>query len=570
MKLALVAVVALAGCTEHVQLGADPFADVVALTVSPAATTIDIADLSEPARRIEYVATAELTDGSLRDVTSLVTWSTDNPYPGRFVSGGRYETSRDAAGHVAVSATAGHLSAAAALTVIITATVTDEAFPLPGDASALFPSGTPGIVGDPIHGPALTYPAPTTMFPQGLARILFQYRTGMANDAFRLRFDSDVLHLTVLTGSDRWLPDGPVWTVISSSHRGTDVTLAIDATASTAPGTIYTSTPVPLSFSRSAPGGALYFWSESAGGLVRTSLDASSSARLYPRAGDASCVGCHTISRDGRTIALGYGGEMLETLGTADLAVGIASVPKIPMGWATFSPDGTRLLIADKGNLSLRDASTGAGIGSPDGRIMLPGHPLATHPDWSPDGTQVAVALSTDVMNMDVKAASIAVIPVDGDTFGAPVILVPAGPMMDNNYFPRWSPDGRFLAYVNASSGSKGAKTAELRLIPATGGTPIRLRAASHAVGAAIDVPDLSNTLPTWGPLDGDRTWLAFTSARPYGAMVPTLIKPQIWIAGIDLSVAGDPSRPAFWLPSQDLTKIANTPVWSALPPPEP
>jgi hypothetical protein len=74
------------------------------------------------------------------------------------------------------------------------------------------------------------------------------------------------------------------------------------------------------------------------------------------------------------------------------------------------------------------------------------------------------------------------------------------------------------------------------------------LRAESEVAG--LEVPDLAATMPSWSPGSGDSiAWLAFSSTRPYGAIMPTAARGQIWISGLDLTRDGDPSFAAFWLP---------------------
>ncbi|MGE5183474.1 MAG: TolB family protein [Acidobacteriota bacterium] len=278
--------------------------------------------------------------------------------------------------------------------------------------------------------------------------------------------------------------------------------------------------------------------------------------------GGSSCVGCHAVARSGTEVAMGYGGETLQTISLPSLATGIsAATQKIPMGWASYSPDGTRLVVANKGVLALYDAKTGAPIGAGGGKVPLPPMRFATHPDWSPDGAYVAVALTgVAPTNQDVSAASIARIPFHADTWGPTEVIV-AATGSDNDYFPRYSPDGKYLAYVHATTAAHGAPDASLRLVPATGGTPIVL---ANAAGAA-------DTMPSWAPQQNQRAWLAFASARAYGVVVPGGGPSQIWITAIDLAHAAtssDPSAGAFWLPSQDVTVLNNNPVWSPSPTP--
>ena len=251
-----------------------------------------------------------------------------------------------------VNAIAGAIVGTSSLRVGITTTIIDSTFPPPLGVEDLFATGLPIVIGDANRSPVVVYPADNTAFPQGLARILFQHRGGQDNDAFRLAFDSDVLHLKVYTSADRWQPDGATWFLIAASHLGTPTRFTVDGASSTNPGTIYASAGTTLSFARSDPGGAVTYWSAATNGVMRANLGALTATPLYPREGDSSCVGCHTISRDGTKMAAGYGGETLQGLELPGLATSIsAPIEKIPMGWATYSPDGTMLLVADKGRV---------------------------------------------------------------------------------------------------------------------------------------------------------------------------------------------------------------------------
>jgi hypothetical protein len=555
-RLLVVAIVA--ACTEHVQLGDDGgIPGLVSVAVAPTSTTLEFPDLAAPDQTIAYAATGTFVDGTTRDITTLVTWTSDFAAPGGFAEpAGTFVATGDAGGHLVVRATSGELAGTAELAIVVTGTIVDPAFPPP--AGDLFPADA--MIGpEPDRQPVVRYPSSDTMLAPGVARPVFQHERGTGNDAFRLRFDSDVLHLTVLTSADRYVPDERAWTLIAGSHPGNTVELRLDATDSAAPATIYSSAPVILPFARATPDDRLYLFLDPVGIAI------GGFAATTPTTLLSGMACCHAVSRDGATMALARG-EKLETVALDD---GTPLVPadSIGMGSAAFSPDGELLLVADRGTLTLRDPKTGAPVGG-DGKVSLPPMTKATHPDWSPDGSAVLVAISDDVTNAEIKGGSIARLPFDAATqkFGPLEVLVDSTGDADNNFFPRWSPDGRHLAYVHATSTSRDAKNAELRLLPAAGGTPVPLRLASSRVGQIDDVPDLGSTMPAWTRGADGTTWLAFASTRPYGLVRPVKGASQIWVAAVDANREDDPSYAAFWLSCQDPTKVGNTPVWAPAP----
>ncbi len=560
--------VGTAACVRDVDLRGegDGLPGLIALEVVPAETTLALA-VTEPPAEARLSARGRFADGTTRDVTASVDWAADSGAQGGFAEPGVYTTSNAAGGRVTVRATSGSISATAKVTVILSHTIIDPAFPPPGGAAGLFSPENPIVVGDPARSPDIAYPAHETLLPVNLAPVLFQLHQGNGNDAWRLSFDSDFVHVVVLTGADRWQPEEWVWQLLARSNAGGPMTVTAAAGATAGPGVVYASLPTLVRFSASPVGGAVTFRADGEASIVGAELSAHATAPFYPPSAGGTCVGCHAVSGDGSRLAAGYGGERLQLveLATQNVLIGVDEGHE--MGWAAFSPAGDRVLIAHKGKLVLLDAGSGAPIGSPDGVVQLPAGTLATHPDWAPAGDAVAVALGSTVGNRDMKGGAIARIPYDADVWGEAQVLVSSSGDNDNNYFPRWSPDGRFIAYVHADSPSKGAPTAELRIILAEGGAPIGLRIASHRLGREDDVPGLGSSMPSWGPSDGAVDWLTFTSMRGYGVVLPDGGNDRIWAAGLDLSRVDegqDPSFAAFWLPAQDATQMNYAPVWAS------
>lgn len=554
LPLALLLSVAT-GCTETIELAHDPLEGLVELELVPGDATIRITDLAPPNHTLQYQAMGRFHDGSTRDVTQNVTWMIDDDTLGSFDPPGLFVASHAAVGRGRVSIATRDLSSMALLEVVVDATIVDATFPPPGPN--LFDPAKPVVSGDPLRSPRLLYPADATLFPHVVARTLFQLARGDSNDAVRLTFDNDLLHLRVDTGGDRWATDETVQRLLASAGVVAPLQTQLFATSAAAPGSVYAGAIGTLRFSQDLPRTAVYFWSSATSGIMRGNLDATSATKLD--AGSTTCVGCHAMSRDGTLIAMATDNGVtfeLQALEVETLQTTIAPTSARPMGFAAYSPDGTRLVVANDGALALYDARTGTSLGA----VPVPANRYATHPDWSPDGTSLAIALTAQTpTNYDVRAASIAVMSYNAGTWGAPQVLV-TGSNSNNNYFPRWSPDGQKLAFVRATTASRGALSAELMLIGAGGGTPMPLQVANRAVGAGEAI-DLANTMPAWGPRFGDRAWLAFASARPYGAIAPAG-GGQIWVTSVDLTATSDSSSPAFWLPCQDVTALNINPVW--------
>jgi WD40-like Beta Propeller Repeat len=567
--LVLLCCLVVAGCTETVPLGGGQLSGLISLELSPPAATATVTDLTAGPVAVKFTAIGRFIDGTRRDITHLVAWTVDNAAPGA-ITDGVYLTSNAAGGHAVVRARAlvgaSAVEADADIHVIVALELVDGVFPPPVGAEVLFTPGAKIDVGGP-RAPSLLYPSRDTMFPQDLARIVFQHQPAPGTDAFRWRLVSESLYLSVLTGGTRWQPDGAVWNVIAATHMGAEAALVIEAADSTQPGTIYAAAEARLRFARGGAGGIIYHWSNGNSAINRSTLSAESPTRLYPELPDTKCVGCHAISRDGKQMAFGYDGEFLRSVELAEMTP-ILTTPARPMGWTTFSPDGSMIVTADKGTLTLRDAASGNPIGPNSGRLPIASR--ATHPDWAPDGAYLAMTLTTDMIttNQNVTSGAIARIPFNGPgAWGSVEILVPGG-ATNNNYFPKYSPDNRYLAFVHASGPSEGAPLAELRMIRAEGGPQIALTTASHRVHSQDGVPDLANTMPSWSPdIDDNLGWLAFASARPYGEILPARGTTQVWITAVNFGLAElgvDPSFAAFWLPSQDVRVVNNNPIWAS------
>jgi hypothetical protein len=320
---------------------------------------------------------------------------------------------------------------------------------------------------------------------------------------------------------------------------------------------------------------------------MKARISDATPVKFYPpaEAEAPSCLGCHTLSRDGKKMAVVYEGEAVQVIATADRAslFGRATMmpapdvmPPAPMpepgaaddalsgAWGSFSPDASKLVLAQKGGLKLIDGTTGMPLGSDGGTIATPEMTFATHPDWSPLGDRLAITLATRGNGKEVEGGSIAVLPFDGTTFGPAEILVPSTAADDNHFFPSFSPDGRYIAFVQAKGKSRDAASATLNLLDTENGEIHALERLNRRVGAEDEKGGLGNSMPVWAGSNADGSyWLSFSSLRAYGELRPKDKKvDQIWLAAVDPTL-DDPGYAAFWAPFQSLDQGNHRAFWT-------
>jgi cysteine-rich repeat protein len=126
--------------------------------------------------------------------------------------------------------------------------------------------------------------------------------------------------------------------------------------------------------------------------------------------------------------------------------------------------------------------------------------------------------------------------------------------------------DAGWIVYVNATGGSKDQVTANLRIVPVTGGAPKNLVRLNSRVNNADGVTGIGNSMPRWAPSTKPGVfWLAFSSVRAYSILRPQDDKmDQIWIGAVD-TTAADPSYSGFWAPFQAMPEGNHRPFWAVV-----
>lgn len=451
-------------------------------------------------------------------------------------------------------------------------------------------------------GVQLVYPSPKAIIPRDLAPVDVQWNAVPGATVYKVSLAATTGdRLTGYVTSAHFLPSADDWRWLLVRAAGGAIEIQVSAATST--GQVSASAPQQLLVSRDDATGALFYFGTTgsqgtgSGTLYRLAIGATApTGFINGTITNGLCVGCHTITRDGKRMSFAYSSIVNQFLGSAmtlgNVDVTNPAVNLAPANTAsavgTFNPDGTFLLTSNKGKLTLRNGSSGAPIAD----VVTSG--LAMFPDWSPDGGKIVfvrpgtpctpggllgnwgqdsvIVLGGSLVTMDFDPVS--------RTFSNEQVIFAGGTR--SAYYPSYSPDGAWIAFTRTDGASKpswsGAASACLGsdgtgasydnpsattwLLPAKGGEAFELATANGG-------PMQTNSWPKWGPRkDGDYLWLSFTSTRAYGNVLPASAKQhQLWIAAIpreprELS-SGDLSTPAVWFPFQDTVTKNHVGMWT-------
>jgi hypothetical protein len=532
------------------------------LTLDPARVTLTSADGSRPSQR--FVLIGVRSDGTSAPIegASFAFDSgigTFDPMQGTLTANGRV------GGEVELVAVAGSLSTAAQVRVDLLTTILDR-----GTSSAA-PSLFATSIIDPDRAAAIAYPLDGAVMPRNLPPPLIQWTGGEAGDVLRVRLEAEHVRVTAyVTHSGSSFQDAyrlPIeaWRRVTLTARA--VELAVDRFDRIAREAI-TGSPVRLRFAEAALEGSIYYREVDTARMMRIDLAGGSrTAFVEPPLG---CLGCHSVSADGRYLA-GRLGTVEEMGGVFDLTEDLTTTTAVAVfsvserwWYSTFSPDGRRLLITTDelgaGGSALLDARTGERV-EPTAGALPQG--LVSHPTWAPDGSAIAFLANLDTWGGYNTTGDLFVLPSEGDDrFGVLELLVAGSSVAGDGAaitYPSWSPDSEHLAFAHGTSGLSGTGTSAVYLVGRRGGEVIALGRAS--VGGAFQ--------PRFAPAaQGGYFWLCTLSRRAYGnakAGTAATLRQHIWVSAIrsDPVPGEDPSEVGYWLPGQDLASPAIAAFWA-------
>ncbi|MEO8842788.1 MAG: hypothetical protein ABI591_06485 [Kofleriaceae bacterium] len=546
---------------------------VARIVVMPADSTVTVTDgvpVLQP-----YTAHEIAADGTDTDVTAQTAFNLDIQY-GTF-SAATARISGQGAGPTRVVAQFNGIQGDTGLTVYVKSSVIGPG--APPNAGDLFGNA----IEDPSLAPVLVYPSDHILVPPNLGQFDVHWNNNAASsdDLFEVKMSNEYVDVRLYTtGLDQpnptafWTVFAPeVWYPIASTKQ----TLALDLSglAIASPATKGSVAAQSVDVTNESARGGIYYWSTSSQAIYRYDVSTPNvpPAPFFPPGMEpSSCVGCHSLSRDGTKIAMTLNGATSGVAAVYDVATRVAT-PVAANGYSgfdfsAFNSDATKMFTIDAGVLNLRTLD-GTLLGGPFAPMTA--GTSVTHPEVSPDNTKLVTVEYSGGADYYVSTGTIVIWDYDDatNTIANPRVLVASDAANGvQNYYPSFSPDGQWIAFTRDNGYSYNNPSAEIWVIKADGtGAPVQLLTSDTATGS------LTNSWARWVPFgqtfgasDTPMFYLTFSSQRPFGVRIPGGGRPQIWMTPFFPDKAGagtDPSGNAFRVPFQEVSSSNHIAQWT-------
>ncbi|HUU42245.1 MAG TPA: hypothetical protein VMX57_00610 [Planctomycetota bacterium] len=399
----------------------------------------------------------------------------------------------------------------------------------------------------------VTYPSEGAVFPPNLCAPFFEW-SDVHNNLWQvtLRIPERSLSWTRLSRERRWRVPETVWHTIVERAGDADVTLTVRGIACTAlwgktRDSVHVSRTVRFRIARDPCDNAVVYRLVDPPFINRKTPDTfvRDVRKLSPQpfllARRQYCINCHAFSsktgRDGKMgIQVRYAGGGTYRhriyLAVADLDTGriIKTLLPFRLQMTTFmswSPDASKLAVSANQTLisvepyvleAQNTQQSGSDIAIVDlaagSTTLLKGASdsdrLETFPCWTPDGKAIVFCEAPQRLHPRDTKYSLRIVDYNDGTGGESGTLVDAAVTGKSSYYPRFSPDGRWLSFVQSDFGSLIKSSSDLWLFDwrrrgEPGVKPQRLDANAPA---AAD---------SWYSWSSNSRWIVFTSKRDDG-----------------------------------------------------
>lgn len=443
-----------------------------------------------------------------------------------------------------------------------------------------------GNTGNPL---TIVYPEEGAVFPRDMVfppTFRWSDETGAVSWEITFRFDDEDADLTFQSPHPRWQPEFQTWETIRKRSLGKKASVTIRGNKNGASEMTLTTSKdpvgapifyrdVPLPFSFAVDNTNLIEWKLGFVDRLEKPRTVISNFNV--------CGSCHSLSRDGRKLAMDVdyegdkGGYIISDIGKdmefriedliswndyrrgdGGLSSGllseispdgryVASTVKNSSVLVTLNPlDYSLLFYPVKGILAIYDVG---------GKYFfpLPGGDdpeyVQTNPSWSPDGDRITFAMAPRKLSVYARILKIFgkrlfrydlyTIPFNEGKGGKAEPVPGASRNGKSNYYPKYSPDGKWIVFCQADNYMLLQRDSELFIMPAGGG-PVRRMACNR-----------QNAMNSWHSFSPNGRWLVFASKKegPYT---------QLWLTHLDEK--GQDSAPVLLEAFMTKERAANIP----------
>jgi hypothetical protein len=466
--------------------------------------------------------------------------------------------------------------------------------PPPQDVGTLFGDPTAGA---PTGGPCLVEPEVGTLYPRNWLRPRFSWVPGGSENLFELRITAanQVNPLVVYTTRTTWTMPADLWLALTA--HTVDQPITVELRGATLSGATLASGPEhgsrgDIAIAPAEASGAIVYWTTSGGTELKGFHVGEETVHDIIRPADAStaCVGCHASTPDGVYVGFSASPQagngdpatlgLLTADGTKQTPPFVTSVAQTLMArqgqeepafsklhWqpgdhtaiTMFQVAGRFEITWTDLEAATPDPGTGWGVIARTGDANPAAYASFAHTS----DTLLYVSSSQVSSGVTVTHGDLATVPYGNRAGGTATVIAGAATTTYNEYYPTFSPDDKLVAFNRVADGqsSYNDAAAEVFVIPAAGGTPVRLVANDPPSCSGRTSPGVTNSWPKWAPaateVGGKRYyWLTFSSTRGAAG------NPQLYVTPVVDDGQNLVTYPALYLWNQPADENNHTPAW--------
>jgi len=490
-----------------------------------------------------------------QDVTANVTWVYERPDIGD-MTGATFSPTGNVGG--VGTLTAKYSMAEVSTSVTVNVKKTNNAAGLDQPTMMLF--DTP--VG-PDPSMTIVYPYNETVFPLGVLAPEMQWNGVSGTNIYRLEITEKYLQTVMYfqTGAPaRYLMSQVDWESVGASGTGSQSDPVAIKLARLTNGTAYEPVTQTWHIAQGKVRGAVYYWelpgvcgNGGNGKILKIKPDSATPEEFF---NPNDCWGCHTVSRDGKTMmavldtSVPFPQFTLDLTQSPSVYAGIQPSSALGGTFSAFNHTSDKIMVSDD-DASSPQTSVLKIVNAANGQVLNPNAMGSGcgEPAWSPDGTKVAAicGLNNGGWIFDAKAGNLAIgdVGADGVTVSNVQTIVPQAAGVGRPAYPSFTSDSQYIAYGRPTAGSRSTGQGKLWLVKPDGTEPKELNNASS---------DNKSFNPVFAPQRaGGYYWLVFISRRDYGNTLVNTNRQQLWMTAIDdPPSAADPSHPPFYMRGQE------------------